>query len=200
MPNYIIKFTVSLKHTFLSKGYYFACIISLLLFLEAPFRAECIEKYPEYQVKAEMLIKFPEFVDWPDSIFSSSEDPFIIAIAGKDPFGSYLKNLARKGKIKGHKIEIRFIEEGSSLPACHILFIARTDESQFMHLLALIDEKPILAVSDIESFADRGAHITFQVMRDRVRFSINQRSAIKHHLIITSQLLRLASNIIDDEE
>ena len=40
----------------------------------------------EYSVKANYLVRFAAFVDWPPRAFASSQSPVVICVAGRDPF------------------------------------------------------------------------------------------------------------------
>src|SRR5690242_13839245 len=41
----------------------------------------------EYQIKAEFIYNFAQFIEWPGSAFASPDAPFVIGILGDDPFG-----------------------------------------------------------------------------------------------------------------
>ncbi|MFZ2958083.1 MAG: YfiR family protein [Candidatus Ozemobacteraceae bacterium] len=155
------------------------------------------EGFPEYQVKAKLLIRMAEFVDWPEGTFPSPEAPFIIAIAGKDPFGSYLENLVTKEKIKDHPILLTHFASDAEPGRCHMLFIAKTEVSRLDRILSRIDGSPVLIVSDTEAMNRKGVHISFHMSEGRMRFQINLGSAKKSRLVITSQLLRLATKILE---
>ena len=42
---------------------------------------------PEFRVKAVYLVKFIEFVNWPESAFPAVDSPIVIGVLGTDPFG-----------------------------------------------------------------------------------------------------------------
>ena len=51
----------------------------------------------EYSVKANYLVRFAAFVDWPARAFASSQAPVVICVAGRDPFSGALERAARSG-------------------------------------------------------------------------------------------------------
>ncbi len=58
-------------------------------------------------------------------------------------------------------------------------------------ILSELDSKPILAVSEIGSFAREGGTINFYLQGGKVRFEINPNAAQRRRLKISSQLLTL---------
>jgi hypothetical protein len=100
----------------------------VILFLAAPHLSSAQDF--EYKVKAEFLERFTRFIEWPDdSLLGNPDKPFCICVTGKNPFGSYLQQMAGQVKIKGKPVEIHEIEElPEELPKCQILFIARSEK------------------------------------------------------------------------
>src|SRR6185312_15850857 len=111
----------------------------VILFLAAPHLSFAQDF--EYKVKAEFLERFTRFIEWPDdSPLNNPDKPFCICVAGKNPFGSYLK---------GKAVEIHQIEQlPEELPKCQILFIAQSEKNKLGDILKLTDGKPILTVGD----------------------------------------------------
>jgi hypothetical protein len=55
----------------------------------------------EQAVKASYLIKFAPFVEWPPRAFPPGSKSFLICIAGEDPFGTVVDEVARGQKVRG---------------------------------------------------------------------------------------------------
>ncbi len=55
----------------------------------------------EYAVKAAYLVKFIPFIDWPDGVFASPDQPVTICVLGDDPFGGKLD--AAAGQKSGER-------------------------------------------------------------------------------------------------
>ena len=157
-------------------------------------------EFPEYLLKAQLLIRIAEFVDWPDGTFSSPKEPFIIAIVGKDPFGTYLETLARKEKIKDRPIILRRFAPDADPAPCHMLFVANAEQYHLERILSRISGSSVLIVGDTETMTKKGVHVGFLMIGGRIRFQINLRSAKACRLVIASQLLRLATKITDEEK
>jgi hypothetical protein len=76
---------------------------------------------------------------------------------------------------------------------CQILFLSNSERSRLSAILVQVQNLPI--VSDVPDFVERGGMIQFELQNDRVRFSINLRSAREAKLNISSELLSVASRV-----
>jgi len=150
----------------------------------------------EYQVKAVFLFNFAQFVDWPAATFPTRDAPLVIGVLGDDPFGPLLEEAVRDEKAGGHPLQVRHYSSAEQAD-CHILFISRSETNRVEPLLALLNGKPVLTVSDIESAARRGVMIRFINESNRVHLRINLDAAKRAGLTISSKLLRSAEIVGD---
>lgn len=155
---------------------------------------------PEYKAKANFVVLISQFVDWPQSVFENSKEPFTIGIIGKDPFGSYLQTIARADKIDSRDIIIKNIAPGEECSSCHILFVTKGKYKRLAKIFSMVNGKPVLIIGDGEKFAWKGAHIGLYRYGRKIRFSVNLSSSKKSKLKISSQLLRLASEVYGEEK
>jgi YfiR/HmsC-like len=145
----------------------------------------------EYQLKAAFLFNFAQFVKWPSDSFASADAPFCIGILGDDPFGAALEDTIQGETINSHKLRVMHGHSFDDLKDCQLIFICKSEGDRMSEILSQLDSKPILTVSDIESFAQNGGIIDFYLQGGRVRFEINPDSAQRRGLKISSQLLTL---------
>ena len=134
----------------------------------------------EHEVKAAFLYHFAQLVDWPEAAGGPGE-PFVVAVVGRDPFGTALEALA-----------------GKSVRARPHLLFAGGDAEAVDRALAAVDGQPVLTVGELAGFAERGGMIGFRVTPDgRVGFDINLRRAERAGFRMRSQLLKLARIVGD---
>jgi len=145
----------------------------------------------EYELKAAFLFNFAEFVKWPPGSFPTADAPFCIGILGDDPFGSVLEATVNGETIDNHRLTVMRSQQIEDLKNCQMIFISRSEEGHVVEVLSQLDSKPILTVSDVESFAQDGGDIDFYLSDGKVRFEINPQSAQRCGLKISSQLLSL---------
>ena len=169
-------------------------IFGLLLFILS-FAALCPgqaqEQSKEYQLKAAFLFNFAQFVKWPPNSFTSDDAPFCIGILGDDPFGSALDETVQGETISNHRLTVVRSQRIEDLKDCQMIFVSRSEEGHVGEILSQIDSRPILTVSEVESFARQGGDIDFYLSGGKVRFEINPQSAQRCGLKISSQLLNL---------
>lgn len=174
-------------------------IILVLSFAILPFIANA-QHYTEYEVKAGYLYNFTKYITWPETSFSSDEEPFIIGIYGKDPFGLILYQVLRGQKLYGRNWKIKYYFEVKEIDKCHLLFVARASKTELIAIAEKIKNKPILTVGDeIEDFCETGGIINFTGKYDKKRFQINNNQALKVKLTISSKLLILSRIITENE-
>ena len=158
------------------------------------------QQFSEYELKAAYLFNFGKFVQWPEEAFKKSTDPFIIGIYGNDPFGNILQQTTLNKTLQNRPIIIVNISNIEDAPACHILFICKTNKYSLNVILQSLNNKPVLTVGDnIDDFCQLGGIINFTGQHSQKRFEINNKAATKILLIISSKLLALSRIITDDE-
>jgi hypothetical protein len=145
----------------------------------------------EYQIKAAFLYNFAQFVDWPSAAFANTNAPFNIGILGDDPFDGSLDATIQDETINGHKIVAIRSQRIEDLKNCQIIFVCKSEKKRIAEILTELDSKPILTVSEIDGFAQRGGNINFFLAGTKVRFEINPGAAQSDGLKISSQLLSL---------
>ncbi|MGB5988079.1 MAG: YfiR family protein [Desulfobacterales bacterium] len=152
----------------------------------------------EYLIKAAFIYNFAKFVDWPQDAFPDDQAPLILTVLGQDPFGDTLGTLANK-RVRGRAFEIRRTSQLSDLAPCHILFIARSEKQRLTEIQNKINDWPVLTVSDMGAFTQRGGAVQFILAQSKIRFTINPKRAEQNKLHISSQLLRLAQSTRTDQ-
>ena len=146
---------------------------------------QALAQQNEYSVKAAFLINFLKFIEWPDK-----SGPYIIDVAGKNPFGTYLEGLANNRSINGRKVIIRTEKHGNSPPAS-IVFVPASESERYGEFLQYA-KKPVIVIGESPGFAKKFGAINFIVDRERVAFEINPRLAKSSGVKVSSRLLQLA--------
>ncbi len=147
----------------------------------------------EYQVKAGFLYNFCQFVEWPDQAFQNPEAPLIIGIIGDDPFENYLDRTVQGERMDSHPIVVRRYKDAKDATECHIVFVNLQRREELRRVIALLEGRPILTVSDANNFVKNGGMIGFATEDNRTRININVEAARMANLTISSKLLRVAN-------
>jgi len=142
-------------------------------------------------LEAAYLFKFGQFVQWPADPAQDSQ-PFSICTLGEDPFGKKLDDLVANETLQGRKIVSKRLSAATAADSCQILFIGQSEEPRLAKDLAAVQGKPILTVSSLPEFLDRGGMILFLVQNNRVRFAVNLPAAQQAGLQLSSEFLKVA--------
>jgi hypothetical protein len=148
----------------------------------------------EYEVKAPYLLNFLKFVQWPASS-TGAENVISICVLGRDPFGDILDRIVSGQQIAGKNVVVRRLTRPADADGCRILFIDSSQNKQLAGTLATLDNTPVLTVSEIPDFVSRGGIIQFVLKEGRVRFEVNLIKAQRNGLLLSSQLLNVASAV-----
>jgi hypothetical protein len=158
----------------------------------APLGAEM----PGSVVKAEYVVRFPRFVDWPSDVVPTGDDPFVVCEIGQSQLGARLETIVTERRIKDRRAVLRRppLEQ---LDECHIVVIAPSEQPELPRILERTAARPILTVGDGQGLAERGVLIGLYDEPPFVRFEINARAAQASGLKFSSQLLRLGRIVGD---
>jgi len=153
-------------------------------------------KPSEYKVKAIYLYNFGKFVEWPEARETRDQSaPFLICVLGKDPFGSLLESTIKGEDVNGMNLSAKRVSNAADATGCRILFISSSEADRVVKILEELHSKPILTVSDIANFCDRGGMIQFELKEEKVRFAVNMTAAEKAGLTLSSQLVKVATSV-----
>jgi len=173
-----------------------AASLLVLLILGSVLAAAQKASPTESQVKAAYLYNFGKFVRW-EGDRAVSPDSLEICVLGKDPFGAVLDATVEGESIAGKKITVRRLSTVQESARCSILFVGTSEESRLAPILSVSQRQGVLTVSDIPHFAERGGIIGFVMQQDRIRFEVNRGAAEQSHLVLSSELLKVASKVIE---
>lgn len=148
----------------------------------------------EHRIKAAFLYNFSRFIDWPEEL--QHPDRFTICVLGIDPFGDAIDSLAGKA-VHNRKLDILRLPGRAVAGECRIVYISDSESDRIDSILAPLEDRPVLTVSDSTAFAEKGGMIRLKLVNNKVRFDINIDAAQRAGLNISSKLLSLATIVRD---
>jgi hypothetical protein len=167
--------------------------LSLKILLTVPLIAALPSRpIDEYQVKAAFLYNFARFVEWPPEVFRGPNDPFVICVLGRDPFGRALDDVIAGRKIAGRPIAVRRVSEAPRAVGCKILFVSSSEPKRDLSVLAAMNEPGVLTVGESGTATSEGMIIILTLEDGKVRFEIHTDPADREKLRFSSLLLSLA--------
>jgi hypothetical protein len=175
---------------------YFVAPALTLFFITATSSPAQPTYHTDSQVMAAYLYNFGKFVKWQGER-SPGPAALEICILGKDPFGPVLDSTVAGERVDARKVKVRRLSKIEESVECSILFISSSEEDRLDPILAEAQHSGMLTVSDIPHFAERGGIIGFVMRQDRIRFEVNRGTAEQSHLVLSSELLKVASKVIE---
>jgi hypothetical protein len=148
----------------------------------------------ERRVKAALLYRFINYVEWPESAFTGPNAPFTIAIAGADRLASELADFATGRTVLNRPLSVRRLQPAEPAKDSHIVFVAKQQASQFAAILRAVPQNT-LVVTEWDSALGEGSVINFRVVDGQVRFEVSLEAAQKRSIRLSSRLLSVAHDV-----
>lgn len=169
---------------------YLASRLALITGLALVMPSAIGEVTSESQLKAAYLVNFLKYVEWP-----GTRTTINICLFGHDSLLPYLAHYEGR-QIASRELRVRKISSPEQLADCQELFMPETEEARAGTVLRWVDRQAILTVSDAETFIRDGGAIALIRTEGRLQFDINNDAINRAGLKASSQMLRLARQII----
>lgn len=166
--------------------------VALALVVALSTAAGAQSRQLEYQVKAAFLYNFAKYVEWPDD----SANVIVVGVLGADQFADVLEKTLVGKTVHDKPLQVKRCAELPDPGQLHILVISASRQPALSETLNALDGASVLTVSEAPDFAARGGMIGFRLEGNKVRFEINSDAVARAGLQISSQLLKLATNVI----
>jgi hypothetical protein len=154
----------------------------------------------ESERRALFLANLLKHITWPQEAFQDQSEPLRLHVVGRDPFDGALDRLFAETTINDRRVAVTHLAAPMTTPLPHVAFVAADEEPRIAEILPAYCRMPVLTVSDIEQFANRGGVIglvgggIWELIEDdhALHFSINRTAVYEAHLQIDPALLHLA--------
>lgn len=146
----------------------------------------------DYEVQAAQTRLLLKEIQWPSKhshvtvcVLGESEIMKLASWFNVSPHPSFTTSLAEEKNWK------------NVAKNCLMVFISDSEESKLPDIMASLKGKPILTVSPIDGFAERGGMIEFTLVDGKVRFIINTKAIAAEGLVVNADILALAHKVVD---
>ena len=175
-------FSCSLRH--------FLRCIAVPVLLALPIAHSYAQISSEQQIKAAFLVNFLKYIEWPSTTTSTT-----ICLFGRDQLGPLLTSYEGRS-IAGKELRIRHINGPDQIADCQLVYVPDTEEARFGAVLRWVENQPALTVSDAEFFTHQGGGIALVRAEGRLQFDVNTNALSRAGLKPSSQMMRLARQVI----
>ncbi len=145
----------------------------------------------ESQAKAAFVYNSVRYVNWP----SSGSNTVLIGILGKGPLAHEWQNISGKS-VNSRKLRVVKSNDVDELLDCQIVVIEETSPHKLSRLLLSLRQYPILTIGDSPLFTGSGGSLNISLRDNRISFSVNLVQTRSVGLEISSNLLKLATEVI----
>lgn len=159
------------------------------MLLATPLTSRAKERF-DYQIESIFLISFSKYVTWKDQKQNRN-----LCTMGNDPFKGYLEKLTKENPNYAN-VNIKRRINLNEIKNCDILYISNDQTPELKTILLRTKGVPILTVSKIEGFINKGGIVGFVKADDNIRLEINYKKAKSSGIEIDAELLKIALRVI----
>jgi hypothetical protein len=167
----------------------------VLLLLTSGMAAFSRPKLSEFDVKAAYLLNFGKFMHGANAESSATHGAFNVCVVGEDGIEAALKELVEGQNIDSRPVQIVRVKDGTQARSCQIAYVSDSEGARMDKDLEELRGADVLTVGDSSTFLAQGGMIQFILLSDHVRFAVNLETVKKTHLVLSSELLRVAYSI-----
>lgn len=139
-----------------------------------------------------MLIKFTDFIKWPQKAFTKPHEDFVIGVLGNPEIFSLLAPLEGK-KVQGRFLKVIQLKGWNPKDTVHLAYLDHYPEGKPEEIIDLNDSFPTLTVSDSKGFLKAGGILQFITRKNgKIGFAVNRTAQLKSDLDFSASLLKLA--------
>ena len=148
----------------------------------------------EYEIKAAFLLNFVRFTEWPAEAFTDSNQPIVVGIYGRDPFGPrVIADL--KGKIiNGRPLTVHILGDKDEVTGCQVLFVPAADGGS-ADAIERSRKRNVLTIGESADFLQIGGMIRLFLEQNKVRFEVNLPRTESASLKVSAKLLGVAARV-----
>jgi hypothetical protein len=144
----------------------------------------------EAQVKAVLLFRLSQFVNWPPA---AEAQPFCIGILGPDDLGPALDQAVQGESVRGRTLTVKRAAHAAELADCQIVFVSPGVRETLSHIRGELSGMPSLLVGESDDFLSDGGMVRLALMADRkIRLEIQLDRVRASGLNVSAQLLRVS--------
>lgn len=143
-------------------------------------------------VRAIFLFNFAKNVTWPESSFDDGSSPILVGIVGNTRVARALERAVKGKDANGRDIKVVTLDSSLGCETMHMVYVG--DDSLTTQVLKAIGTKPILTVSDDNTFIDQGGLIRLVTKDKSVGCMINASAAADAGITLGDKLVKAAGS------
>ena len=168
------------------------CILASLILLASVATSPARAQTTNYQAYALFVYSIAKYSSWP-----SAGAEFKIQVLGNSKaYDEMQKGLAGKS-IGGSIVKVEKIDNPAAKATdANIIYISDGKSSELQEMLSATTDMPVMIITEREGLHKKGAGISFVIIDNKLRFDINTESLEKRHVKLSTQISKLANEIL----
>jgi hypothetical protein len=135
------------------------------------------------------IYNFSRLIEWPANYKTGN---FIIGILGTTDVATELETYTKGKKVGTQSIEIIRYKAPAEIQTCHILFVPFSRTKQVPEIVAALNGKSTLIITEKNGALDDGAAINFIILQDKMKFELKSENASKNGIKFSSKLQEMS--------
>jgi hypothetical protein len=148
-----------------------------------------------FDVKAAYLLNFGKFMHRANAVPAPAREAFDVCVVGEDGIEAALKDLVGGQSIDNRPVRIVRVKDGVQARSCQIAYVSDSEAARTDKDLEELRGADVLTVGNSSAFLAQGGMIQFLLLSNHVRFAVNLEAVKKTHVVLSSELLRVAYSI-----
>jgi hypothetical protein len=174
-----------------------AALLALLLPAAAP--AQPVRPAADPAQTMAYIYNLGKFTEWPPAALGPPGRPITLCMMGDTDYLTLALAAIENRPMQGRELRVRHMSYLGEPLGCQILFVSRSEEKHLAEILPAAHAGAALTVSDIADFADVGGIVGLlpaAAPDGKMEFEINAGVARQAGLRLSSQVLKLARNVV----
>jgi hypothetical protein len=136
------------------------------------------------------IYNFSRLIEWPANARTGD---FVIGIFGSSgEIGTELLAYMKGKKVGAQEIQIKVFKSTAEIQGCHILFIPFSKTKQLTEVVASLNGKNTLIITEKSGALNEGAAINFVILDDKMKFEIKAENAARYGIKFSAKLQEMA--------
>jgi len=135
------------------------------------------------------IYNFSRLIEWPASYKTGA---FVIGVIGSSEVAGELEAYTKGKKVGAQDISIMRYKTPQEINNCHILFVPFSKTKQIPEIIAALNGKSTLIISEKAGALSEGSAINFIILDDKMKFELKPENASKYGIKFSSKLQEMA--------
>jgi|SRR6185295_19644676 len=163
---------------------------ALIAILMVPLFARA-QDVTDPSLKAAFIYNVAKFNEWPEE--NSPSKVFSMCVLGDAAVAEALERTVKGRLLRGAEISVTRLTPTGSVRGCRLLYLSGIKKEQAANIVASVRGTPVLTISDLGGFHEYGGIVRLLFEDGQLRFTIDQESAKKSWLQLSTRILKLAN-------